>query len=43
MELPLRHGEMATAFNNSPELQQFVLTNVISSGELLSSGSFGLD
>ena len=41
MALPGRKEAIAKAFNNSPELQQFVLTNVTSGGEILGSGSFG--
>ena len=41
MAQPRRKEAIAKAFNNSPELQQFVLTNVTSDGEILGSGSFG--
>jgi hypothetical protein len=32
---------VAKAFNNHPELQQFVMTNVTLTGKTLGSGSFG--
>ena len=41
MALPRRKDVTAKAFNNSPELQQFALTDVTPGGALLGSDSFG--